>query len=111
LNLYKHSVYLAASWSKEHTQLNEYVAAKLAEQYGLLVVGDHKAYRDTPHERGLEYPERVDEILQTCSGMVVVFPKKDYSQTTAPFIFLELVLATKHGLPVLLFCEEGVELE
>jgi hypothetical protein len=108
---YKHSVYLAASWSDDHEDLNSYVTYKLARQYGLLVVGDHKAYRDTPHERGLKYPERVNEILETCSGVVVVFPRKSYSQTTAPYIFLELLLALKHQLPVLLFCEEGVNIQ
>ena len=104
----RHSVYLAASWSEEHNSMNAYVVEKLVSKYGLVVLGDHKAYRETRHERGLKYPQRVNEILQACSGMVIVFPYKNYPQTTAPFIFLELLLAAKHGLPVLLFCEEGI---
>ncbi|MEU9422400.1 hypothetical protein AB0D87_05990 [Streptomyces sp. NPDC048342] len=106
---FKHSVYLAAPWSQEHDAINYYVVDKLANDHDLLVVGDHKVYRDTKHERGLGYRDRVEEILETCSGMVVVLPKKEYPQTTAPFIFLELLLAIKHNLPVLLVCEEGVE--
>jgi hypothetical protein len=111
VDTYKHTVYLAASWNPEHDGLNSFVADKLARNYGLLVVGDHKAYGKTPHERQLKYADRVNEILETCSGMVVVFPHKNYSQTTAPFIFLELLLAAKHSLPLLLFCEEGVKVE
>ena len=88
MNRYRHSVYFAASWSNEHDQLNTYVVDKLVNKYRLLVLGDHKAYRDIPHERGLKYRGRVTEIIQMCSGIAVVFPFKNYAQTTAPFIFL-----------------------
>lgn len=106
---YRHSIYLSASWSHEHDPINFYVARRLVDEYGLLVVGDHKAYVNAPHERNLSYRDRVDEILQSCSGMVALFPRKSWEQTTAPYMFLELLLAMRHGLPVLLLCEEGVE--
>jgi len=107
---YRHSIYLSASWSSSH-DLNLYVARRLIDDYGLLVVGDHKAYVNTPHERGLNYRARVEEILADCSGMVAVFPRKQWSQTTSPYMFLELLLAVRYGLPVLLLCETGVEVE
>ncbi|MFG2782342.1 hypothetical protein ACGFY7_31415 [Streptomyces prunicolor] len=86
------------------------MADKLATLSNLTVVGDHKVYLDIDHERKLRYRDRVEEILKNCSGMVIILPRKTYSQTTAPFIFLELLLAIKHNLPVLLVCEEGVKL-
>lgn len=106
---YRHGIYLSASWSREHDPINLYVARRLVDEYGLLVVGDHKAYANAPHERNMSYRDRVDEILQSCSGMVALFPRKSWAQTTAPLMFLELLLAIHHELPILLLCEEGVD--
>ena len=81
----KHTVYLAASWNDEHEEMNLHIAELLAA-HGLVVVGDHRDYRDyrdAPHERGLDYRARVDEILVGCSGMALVFPKQHWAQTTS----------------------------
>jgi hypothetical protein len=51
------------------------------------------------------------EILLTCSGIVVVLPRKSYPQTTTPYIFLEMLLAVRHRLPILLLCEQGIKLK
>lgn len=104
----KRNVYLAASWSSDHDALNNYVVRELAVRHDLLLVGDHKTYRDQPHERGLRFRERVDENLRSCSGFVAMFPSKHYGQTTAPYMFLELLLAIKHKLPILILFEEGI---
>ena len=43
--------------------------------------------------------------------MVALLPHKRWRQTTAPYMFLELLLAVKHELPILLLCEEGVKVQ
>jgi hypothetical protein len=108
LNDVKHTVYFATARGEEHQLANSYVLNRLVRDFGLTVVGDHPAYMSSKHERGLRYRDRVEEILKTCSGMVLVFPKKDYEQTTSPYMFLELLLAIKNKIPALLFCEADV---
>ncbi|WP_460491365.1 hypothetical protein [Dactylosporangium cerinum] len=104
----RHTIYLACSWQPRHEALNLFVARKLMNEHGFLLVGDHQGYRRIPHPRGLNFRDRVDEVLGDCSGMVAILPKRDSLQTTTPNIFVEMLLAIQHGIPVLLICEEGV---
>lgn len=105
---YRHLLYLSASWREKDKALTHFIAKMLAK-HDLLIVGDHPCYKSEPHERGLDYPQRIDEIYKDCSGLVVILPKRDSKQTTSPYMFPELLLATKYNLPILLFCEEGVK--
>jgi len=107
----KHTVYLSASWHKEHEEINHYIARILADQYGLIVIGDHRDYRKEKNIRGLNYRDRVDEILNCCSGVVLIFPKQNWPQTTSSRMFVEFLLAAKQNLPILIFIEDGVEVE
>ena len=107
---YRHLLYLSASWRKKDKALTHFIAEMLAK-HDLLVVGDHPCYKSEPHERGLDYPQRIDEIYKDCSGLVVILPKRETEQTTSPYMFPELLLATKYHLPVLIFCEEGVKVK
>lgn len=101
---YKPTVYVSATWNPADKKKMLFIAEQIA-QNGILVVGDHPDYRNI----GLGYSERIDEILKDCSGFVIFFPYEEKSlQTTSPYMFTELLYATKHKLPMLIFAEEGV---
>jgi predicted nucleotide-binding protein len=99
------TVYLAGERDPAKQDATLFMAGLLAEEHGLTVIGDH---RDSPRERG-SYRDRVDEMLSGCVGMVMIFPKEDFPETTNNRMFVELLLAAKHHLPLLIFCEDGVE--
>jgi hypothetical protein len=103
---YRRIVYFSGSWSPENEKKVLFIAELIARN-GILVVGDHPDYQNI----GLGYSARVDKILKDCSGFVTFFPYEEKSrQTTSPYMFPELVYATKHKLPLLIFAEEGVNL-
>lgn len=102
---YRHVVYFSGSWSPENEEKVLFIAELIARN-GILVVGDHPDYKNI----GLNYSTRVDEILKDCSGFVTFFPFEEKNrQTTSPYMFPELLYATKHKLPLLMFAEENVE--
>ena len=105
---YNKKIYYSASWKDEDKHLTEYIA-KLLDEQGLLLVGDHPDFKKLHHERNLDYPARVSEILESCSGLVAVLPKRKQPQTTSPYMFIEILLASKYKLPILMFVEEDVK--
>lgn len=107
---YPKSLYFSASWGDADRRLTILIAAEFASK-GFLIVGDHPYYRDHSHERDLDYPSRVSEILGDCSGIVMVWPKRDSPQTTSPYMFPEALYAAKSGLPFIVFYTDGVDLD
>ena len=104
----RQTVYLSASWADRNRRLNLSIASLLTTE-GLIVIGEHPT---RPSDLGgMDYPERVDEYLKHCAGIVLVFPfRPDRPQSTSSAMFIELLVAAKHGLPSLIILENGVTL-
>ena len=92
----RQTVYLSASWAAQNRPLNLSIASLLANE-GLIVIGEHPT---RPSDQGgKDYPERVDEYLKNCAGIVCVFPvRPDRKQSTSSAMFIEVLVASKYGL-------------
>ncbi|MCH4813662.1 hypothetical protein, partial [Vreelandella neptunia] len=106
---YPLKVYLSTSWHEADAALSSHVVKVLANA-NLTVVGDHHDYqRDDPFDR--PWTKRVHSLVSDCSGVVAILPSRESVQTTSPYMFPELLAAADHGLPLLLFTHQGIQLE
>lgn len=106
----KHNIYLSASWNNNDKLLTESVT-KLLVKTDLIILGDHPDFKSEKHERGLDYPGRVNEIMKDCSGVVVILPKRENKHTTSPYILLEILIANSYNLPMLILHEDSITLD
>jgi hypothetical protein len=99
-------VYLAASLRPEYEALrNDLVDALLEHNIQVITDAGSPRHRpkDAPKLKG-SYPQRVDRLLAGCSGIVVFLPSGgEHGGATSGPMNYEILLATKHRLPMLVF--------
>ena len=106
---YKKKVYVSMSWKNSDFPLSKFVVEKFINN-DLTVVGDHPEYqKDDPFERS--WITRIHSLMEDCSGLVVILPSKENAQTTSPYMFPEILSASIHQIPILLFHHQGVHLK
>jgi len=106
---YPKKVYVSMSWKNTDFPLSKYIMDILIDN-NLTVVGDHPEYqKDDPFDRS--WVMRIHNLMEDCSALIVILPKKENMQTTSPYMFPEILSASIHKIPILLFHNQGVELK
>ena len=106
---YSKRIYLSATWKGDRRAETVQIANLIANN-GVTVVRDHESNNlGDPLRPSRTWVNRIDAMLNDCSGLVVVLPYKAESpQTTSPFLIPELLAADAQGIPILLFANPGV---
>lgn len=109
MNNYPNKVYLSTSWNDADAALSDYVVDIFA-QLDITVVGDHKDYqKHDPFNRS--WIIRIDKLISDCSALVAIYPHKEFEQTTSPYMFPELLSASLHQIPIIIFHHQDVNIK
>jgi hypothetical protein len=105
---YPRLIYLAASWRGANQDLEFLLVTELAQR-GFTLVGDHPIHKTHDTGRNPHWQQRIDDMIAGCHGIVVILQKTDDPQTTSPYQFPELLMASRHHLPLLIVHPAGVQ--
>ncbi len=101
-------IYFSGSWRGASQGLELILTTELAQR-DFTLIGDHKIHQTSDTGRNLNWQQRIDDVIAGCHGIVAVMQKTKGLQTTSPYQFPEILMASRHGLPLLVIHPEGVE--